>query len=107
MFRKIIYLSSILFLITACADTWSSVKRGLTGQKQNSTDEFLVEKKDPLVLPPNFEDLPVPTDSGIEEEGTEISSFEKTLSTTIDEGSDEGSSSNTTEESILNKIRKR
>ena len=107
MFRKIIYLSSILFLITACADTWDSVKRGLTGQKQNSTDEFLVEKKDPLILPPNFEDLPVPSDSGIEEEGAEISSFEKTLSTTIDEGSDEGSSSSTTEESILNKIRKR
>ena len=107
MFRKIIYLSSILFLITACADTWSSVKRGLTGQKQNSTDEFLVEKKDPLVLPPNFEDLPVPSDSAIEEEETESSSFEKTLSITTDEESDEGSSSNTTEESILNKIRKR
>ena len=107
MFRKIIYLSSILFLITACADTWSSVKRGLTGQKQNSTDEFLVEKKDPLVLPPNFEDLPVPSDSAIEEEETEISSFEKTLSITTDEESDVGPSSNTTEESILNKIRKR
>ena len=107
MFRKIIYLSSILFLITACADTWSSVKRGLTGQKQNSTDEFLVEKKDPLVLPPNFEDLPVPSDSAIEEEETKISSFEETLSTTTDDGSDEGSSSSTTEESILNKIRKK
>ena len=106
MFRKIIYLSSILFLITACADTWGSVKRGLTGQKQNSTDEFLVEKKDPLVLPPDFEDLPAPADSAIEEE-TEISSFEKTLSTTTDEGSDEESSSGSTEESILNKIRKR
>ena len=107
MFRKIIYLSSILFLITACADTWGSVKRGLTGQKQNSTDEFLVEKKDPLILPPNLEDLPVPSDSAIEEEETESSSFEKTLSITTDEESDEGSSSNTTEESILNKIRKR
>ena len=107
MFRKIIYLSSILFLITACADTWGSVKRGLTGQKQNSTDEFLVEKKDPLILPPNFEDLPVPSDSAIEEEETESSSFEKTLSTTTDDGSDEGSSSNTTEESILNKIKTR
>ena len=107
MFRKIIYLFSILFLITACADTWSSVKRGLTGQKQNSTDEFLVEKKDPLVLPPNFEDLPVPSDSAIEEEETEISSFEKTLSTTTDDGSDEGSSSSTTEESILKEIKKR
>ena len=106
MFKKIIYLSSILFLITACADTWGSVKRGLTGQKQNSTDEFLVEKKDPLVLPPNFEDLPAPSDSTIEEE-TEISSFEKILSTTTDEESYEESSSGSTEESILNKIRKR
>jgi len=105
MFRKIIYLSSILFLITACADTWGSVKRGLTGQKQNSTDEFLVEKKDPLVLPPNFEDLPVPSDSAIEEE-TEISSFEKTLSVTTGEES-EKDSSGSTEESILKKIRKR
>ena len=107
MFRKIIYLFSILFFITACADTWSSVKRGLTGQKQNSTDEFLVEKKDPLVLPPNFEDLPMPADSEIEEEGTEVSSFEKTLSTTVDDESEEDSSASTTEESILNKIRKR
>jgi len=106
MFRKIIYLSSILFLITACADTWSSVKRGLTGQKQNSTDEFLVEKKDPLVLPPNFEDLPLPSDAEIEEEN-EISSFEKTLSSTTSDESYESSSSSTTEESILNKIRKR
>ena len=106
MFKKIIYLFSILFLITACGGTWDSVKRGLTGQKENSTDEFLVEKKDPLILPPNFEDLPAPSDSAIEEE-TEISSFEKTLSTTTDDGSNEGSSSNTTEESILNKIRKR
>ena len=107
MFKKIIYLSSILFLITACADTWGSVKRGLTGQKQNSTDEFLVEKKDPLVLPPNFEDLPVPSDSAIKEEETEISSFEKVLSTITDEESYEESSSGSTEESILNKIRKR
>ena len=106
MFRKIIYLSSILFLITACADTWGSVKRGLTGQKQNSTDEFLVEKKDPLILPPNFEDLPVPSDSAIEEEETEISSFEKTLSVTTGEESEEDSLGST-EESILNKIRRK
>ena len=28
--------------------------------KQKNTDEFLVKKKDPLVLPPNFNDLPKP-----------------------------------------------
>ena len=38
----------------------SSVKRGLTGSKSDSTDEFLVQKKDPLILPPDFESLPSP-----------------------------------------------
>ena len=79
-------------MITSCANTWDSVKRGLTGKKQTSTDEFLVEKKDPLILPPDFENLPTPSDSEIEEEEIEISSFEKTLSTTEDE-SDENFSS--------------
>ena len=106
MLKKIIYLFPILFLITSCANTWDSVKRGLTGKKQTSIDEFLVEKKDPLVLPPDFEDLPTPSDSEIEEEEIGISSFEKTLSTTEDE-SDENFSSGSTEESILSKIRKR
>jgi len=106
MYKKIIYLFSFLFLLAACADTWTSVKRGLTGQKVNSTDEFLVEKKDPLVLPPDFEDLPTPSDSAVEEEGIEISSLETTLGKTQDEN-DENLSSGSTEESILDKIRKR
>ena len=43
-----------------------SIKRGLTGQKKASTDEFLVEKKDPLVLPPQFEQLPTPEETNAE-----------------------------------------
>ena len=38
----------------------SSIKDTLTGVKKQNTDEFLVKKKDPLVLPPNFNDLPKP-----------------------------------------------
>ena len=77
MFRKITYIL-LLFLFTgSCADTFSSVKRGLTGAKKNSADEFLVEKKDPLILPPDFENLPIPDEeiAGIEE----VSIFENTL----------------------------
>ena len=33
-------------------------------QKKNNSDEFLVEKKSPLLMPPNFNELPIPkTDS--------------------------------------------
>ena len=37
-----------------------SVKETLSGQKKQNSDEFLVKKKNPLVLPPNFDDLPEP-----------------------------------------------
>lgn len=51
-----ILLILIFFFSTSC----ESVKSGLLGQKKRTADEFLVEKKDPLVFPPNFNDLPVP-----------------------------------------------
>ena len=35
-------------------------KKTMTGQKQVTTDEFLIKKKDPLVLPPEYEKLPLP-----------------------------------------------
>ena len=60
MLKKIINLIVLTFFVTSCSDTFSSVKRGLTGAKSNSADEFLVKKKAPLILPPDFEDLPSP-----------------------------------------------
>ena len=101
--NKIIFLITISFLATSCAGTWDSVKRGMTGEKQKSTDEFLVQKKDPLILPPDFENLPTPDDRRAARKT--ISNFEKTLTQT---SSTEGASSTTSsaEESILEKIRK-
>ena len=90
----------LLFLFTgSCADSFSSVKRGLTGAKKNSADEFLVEKKDPLILPPDFENLPIP-DAGITDI-EEVSIFEKTLE---DSTEDNSSASDSVENSILKKI---
>ena len=101
MHKKIIYILPLLFFVVSC-ESLDSVKRGLTGQKENSTDEFLIKKKDPLVLPPDFEDLPLPDDLTTETE--EISNFEKALETAIEETSP---SSGTVEQSILKKIRKK
>ena len=39
-----------------------TIKEGFTNQKKNSTDEFLVEKKSPLIMPPSYGELPVPSD---------------------------------------------
>jgi len=105
MFKKIVCFLVVLFLVTACNDSWDSIKRGITGEKQISTDEFLVEKKDPLSLPPDFEDLPTPSSSASEEEINEISNFEKSLTTSSSEN-DEQTLSTDPEKSILRKIQK-
>ena len=39
-----------------------SAKDAFTLKKKSSADEFLVEKKSPLVLPPDYNKLPLPDD---------------------------------------------
>ena len=56
--NKIIII--IFFLITACASSWDDIKKGLGGEKRTTTDEFLVRKKEPLVMPPKWKNLPEP-----------------------------------------------
>ena len=101
MHKKIIYILTLIFFVTSCG-TVDSVKRGLTGAKRQSADEFLIQKKDPLILPPDFEDLPQPDERDAAME--EISNFEKTLGTSIEETS---TSSSSIEESILQKIQQK
>ena len=54
----------LLFFLSSCG----SAKEGLTGGKKNNTDEFLVQKKNPLVLPPDYNDLPLPKDHKIKDD---------------------------------------
>jgi len=100
MFKKnTISLMLLIFLVTSCADTWGNVKRGLTGAKQKTTDEFLVKKKDPLILPPDYENLPTPEERNTSME--EISIFEESLGTSVEDSSYTPTS---VEDSILKKI---
>ena len=76
-----------------------TAKKALTGEKKFSNDEFMVQKKDPLILPPDYENLPTPDEEVANKE--EISNFEKTLGVLIEDNS---STSSSTEESILKQI---
>ena len=98
MYKKIIYILLIILFVTSC-ETMSSVKRGLTGEKSLSTDEFLIKKKDPLVMPPDYESLPTPDERVTAKE--QISAFKKTLGSSIEDNS---STSSSAEESILKQI---
>ena len=55
IFKKLILLSFI-YILTSCG----TLKEGFTNQKKNNNDEFLVEKKSPLIMPPDYNELPVP-----------------------------------------------
>ena len=76
--REILFLAIVFFTFQSC----QTVKEGFTSQKKKSTDEFLVEKKSPLVMPPDFNELPLPkTSENIEEEENESeNNIEKLIS---------------------------
>ena len=64
LFKKIFCFTILSLLISGC----QSVKDGLTGQKRTTSDEFLVQKKNPLILPPDYQNLPKPINEKITEE---------------------------------------
>ena len=48
---------TFLFIVSAC----TKLSEGMTGSKRSkNSDEFFVHKKKPLVLPPDFNVMPVP-----------------------------------------------
>ena len=62
------YLIIFSFLLASC----QSVKDGLSGRKTENSDEFLVKKKNPLVMPPKFMELPEPKDENSDEKAEKL-----------------------------------
>ena len=62
-FKNLIIIIALIFVYSC-----TGAKEALQGKKRSEqSDEFLVEKKNPLELPPDFDDLPVPLEQGEEE----------------------------------------
>ena len=55
---KILSILIITILLSGC----ENIQRQLSMEKKENVDEFLIQKKNPLVLPPEFSKLPKPTD---------------------------------------------
>ena len=101
--NKIFFLVISLFVLYSCG----GVKDALSGKKYENSDEFLVIKKNPLVLPPNFNDLPTPKDVADTNQVENIENeIEDLLSSIKDDGEVlESSSSSDTESFVLEKIK--
>ena len=90
-----------IFLFTSC----QSIKDGLSGRKNENSDEFLVKKKNPLVTPPKFMELPEPSSN---KENTETkqeeSDFDIKDILEIEKSSEVSSKSGSAEDFVLKQI---
>ena len=55
-YKFLILIGLVSIIFSSC----SSVQKAFDPQRKNSSEEFLVEKKSPLSMPPDFDELPVP-----------------------------------------------
>ncbi len=103
-----IFLLIFLFLLPGCQD----VKKGFSGKNIDQGEEFLVIKKNPLVVPPDFEKMPLPKNeiektNSIKVENDQVSEFEKLLKTKDENINVSNSNENTgdLEKKIIDKIK--
>ncbi len=99
--KNIILYLIVLSFLYSCG-TASDVGKTLRNEKTRTTDEFLVKKRQPLSLPPNYEDLPEPgSKSTGDENENQINKILK-----IPKKQKKINSASSVEQSIINEIRK-
>ena len=100
------------FLILLFLNSCGTIAEGLGGSKKKGSDEFLVEKKSPLVLPPSFGELPEPgkePKENIISNKKDSSAIEDIInqSSTVSTTEQGDGTNNSIEESIIKKIKEK
>ena len=98
-FNLLFILGIALIILSGC----NTVKKGFKNPKKNSSDEFLVEKKSPLVMPPEFNELPIPNQN--EDTSQKQENNIKNLISDNNGNTDKEASNSDLEGSILSKIK--
>ena len=101
--KNIFLFILILFFLASC----KSGSDGFKLKKKSSADEFLVEKKSPLALPPEYGKLPIPDNNEMIDGQTEkkIKSLNVDESTNSSVKIENNSKSSSIEKTILKKIK--
>ena len=98
-FNLIFILGVTLIILSGC----NTAKKAFQNPKKNSSDEFLVEKKSPLVIPPEFNELPIPNQT--EDTNQKQENNIKILISNNNGNTKEEASDSDLEGSILSKIK--
>ncbi len=101
--KKTYYLIIILFLLASCSSLDDAAKV-LKNEKIKTTDEFLVKKRKPLIMPPNFEEIPEPGSIAKTKENEEDKI--KKIFKVPEIETQTSSQKNSIEQSVLNRIKK-
>tara|TARA_B100001559_G_scaffold264561_1_gene230396 strand:+ start:412 stop:729 length:318 start_codon:yes stop_codon:yes gene_type:complete len=104
---KILYKLSIiltLMIILYSCSGLSDAGKVLRNEKTRTTDEFLVKKRDPLILPPDYKKLPEP-DTLNKSQKDNTNKIENILKIEKDKNT-EKSKTSSIEQSIIEKIGK-
>jgi len=102
--KNIYFLLTIIIFLHSC-NTLSDAGKVFRNEKIKTTDEFLVKKREPLVLPPDYNEIPTPNSIENKKKIDEEKTIEEILKVKKDKGNSNPTSSSI-EESVLNKIRK-
>ena len=94
----------IYFLIIIPLFGCESAKEGFTLKKKSNSDEFLIEKKNPLIMPPEYGDLPLPGDFEAQSSNAGKDEFEKIITKSKNKTSKKNMKKTNIEQSVLEKI---
>jgi hypothetical protein len=98
------FIFIFIFIFLSNCQSLGNFKKTMTGQKVNTTDEFLIKKKDPLILPPEYDKLPLPKSSDFQEK--EENTVKSILKTGKNSETKKSSSISSLEKKILEELRK-
>ena len=99
---KLFLLSIFIITLNSCG----GVEKAFTNNKKNNSDEFLVEKKSPLVMPPGYDELPIPKDNETENDVDEGNIKKLIINNTDNSESNNITNSDLTfEKNLLDKIK--
>ena len=98
------FIFIFIFIFLSHCQSLGNFKKVMTGQKVNTTDEFLVKKKDPLILPPQYDKLPLPKSDDFQEK--EENTVQSILKTGQNSEIKKSSGMSSLEKNILKELRK-
>jgi hypothetical protein len=106
--KKINYILILLLVIPIFLNACQGIKDGLSGRKSENSDEFLVQKKNALVVPPDFMKLPKPESENSNDEISKLeeeTDIKKILNINTDQNEKSKKNFGSAEEFVLKNIK--